>query len=279
MSIKDIIKNTVKPALYEKSNSFMWTNKHISKQLLDIHLNKETDLASRRESTIDLTIDWIFQQVPANDLNILDLGCGPGLYCEKLSVRGHAVTGVDISSTAIDYARKTAVSNSKKIEYRNSNYLDLELEDNAYDLIIMIYTDFGVLLPDERALILSKIYSALKPGGVFIFDVLNDKDISSKVTPKNWDATQFGFWSDQPYLLLSNAFLYAKEKVILYQYNVISDDHDVEIYRFWTHHFSTEDIKNIINKYDFSKINSFTHVTPAVDDWSGENVTFYTLVK
>lgn len=279
MSIKDIIKNTMKPTLYAKGNSFMWTNKHISKQLLDIHLNKEIDLASRKESTIDSTINWILQQVPTTVLNILDLGCGPGLYCEKLQEKGHSVTGVDISSTSIEYAIKAASSNSQKIEYKNSNYLELDLPDKSYDLIIMIYTDFGVLLPDERDTILSKIYSALKPGGVFIFDVINDKDISSKVTPNNWEVTNNGFWSEQPYLLLSNSFIYAEHKVVLYQHNVVFENNDIETYRFWTHHFSKKDIVNIINKFGFSKVKSFTNIIPAVDNWSGDNVTFYTLMK
>ncbi len=40
----------MKPELYTQGTSFMWTDEHISKQLLDVHLNVDTDLASRKKS-------------------------------------------------------------------------------------------------------------------------------------------------------------------------------------------------------------------------------------
>ena len=48
MKIADIINNSSKPKLYEKGDSVMWTDSHISKQLLDVHLNEHIDLASRK---------------------------------------------------------------------------------------------------------------------------------------------------------------------------------------------------------------------------------------
>ena len=83
MNITDIISKTEKPKIYEKSSVFMWTDKHISKQLLDIHLNPDIDLGSRKKSTIEKTANWILEtQKEKGKLTILDLGCGPGLYAE-----------------------------------------------------------------------------------------------------------------------------------------------------------------------------------------------------
>jgi 2-polyprenyl-3-methyl-5-hydroxy-6-metoxy-1,4-benzoquinol methylase len=103
-------------------------------------------------------------------MSILDLGCGPGLYTEIMAERGHKVTGIDFSKNSIDYARNEAIRKNLDIKYVNQSYLDL-CEENMYDLIMMIFTDFGVLVPQERETLLQNIYRALKPGGTFVFDV------------------------------------------------------------------------------------------------------------
>ena len=54
----------------------------------------------------------------------------------------------------------------------------------------MIFTDFGVLLPDDRAELLSNIHRALKPGGCFIFDVLNDSRFDLNPGDKTWEVSE-----------------------------------------------------------------------------------------
>ena len=47
------------------------------------------DLASRKSSTIDEHVDWIFSTVlDGQPARVLDLGCGPGLYAQRLSSLG-----------------------------------------------------------------------------------------------------------------------------------------------------------------------------------------------
>jgi hypothetical protein len=59
MNIKELAKYTVRPELYTPGTAIMWTDKYISAQLLKIHLDKETDLASRKNSSIKKTVNWI----------------------------------------------------------------------------------------------------------------------------------------------------------------------------------------------------------------------------
>ncbi|OQY12243.1 MAG: hypothetical protein B6I31_03485, partial [Desulfobacteraceae bacterium 4572_19] len=146
MKIAEIILKAEKPELYEKGTSFMWTDKHISKQLLNIHLNPDIDLGSRKRSTIEETANWILStQKEKGKLNILDLGCGPGLYTEIFAEKGHSVTGIDISKNSIEYASKSAEGKKMDIAYLNTSYLEVNLESNKYDLVVLIYTDLGVL--------------------------------------------------------------------------------------------------------------------------------------
>ena len=274
MKIAEIINNSSKPQLYEKGNSVMWTDSHISKQLLDVHLNSEIDLASRKTTTIKSTVEWILENSSLKKLNILDLGCGPGLYSEILAKEGHKVTGVDFSAHSIEYAKKEAEKKNLDITYLYKNYLELDLEENTFDLVTLIYTDFGVLQPFERDQLLDLIKKVLKPKGTFIFDVLNDKSIESKTSPKSWEVSEHGFWKDKPYLALSESFLYEEEKVILYQHILLDEQENIDVYRFWTHFFSHPDLAEILNDHGYNNVSFYEDVLPQGDLWSGENVTF-----
>lgn len=279
MKIIDIINQSQKPKLYTPGNAVMWTDPHISKQLLEIHLNPDIDLASRKGSSIKRTINWTFEQVQGEALNILDLGCGPGLYTQQIAQKGHQVTGVDISENSIRYAREQAKINNLDISYINKNYLELELPEKEFDLVMMIYTDLGVLLPAERSQLLKTVEKSLKPGGVFIFDVLNDRDLDKKVSPKNWEVAEQGFWRENPYFTLSESFFYEKEKVILNQH-IVAEDENIDVYRFWTHFFSHDDLNKILQPYGFCEIEFYEDVLPQDGSlWSGENVTFCKSVK
>ncbi|MFC2134567.1 class I SAM-dependent methyltransferase [Bacteroidota bacterium] len=273
MILHDIIKETTKPEIYTKGSAVMWTDEHISKQLLDVHLNPDVDLASRKQTTIEKTVNWILEKAPGEKMNILDLGCGPGLYAELLNRRGHNITGIDFSRLSIEYAQQQSEKKNLGITYLHQNYLDLN-EDSKYDLVILIYTDLGVLFPEDRKILLNKIYKALKPGGLFVFDLLNDKEIEKKVHPKNWELVHKGFWKDEPYLALSDSFLYPEKKVILYQHVIIDENDNQDVYRFWTHYFANDDVTNMLNENGFSNISCYEDVLPEGDFWGGNNVTF-----
>ena len=194
MNIKTIIANSVKPAPYTQGTAQMWVDEYISTQLLQVHLNQHTDLASRKESTITQTIDWILDKADGSGLAILDLGCGPGLYAEKLARLGHRVTGVDFSAHSIEYAKRSAQKKQLEICYRHQDYLLLD-EENEYDLVMMIFTDFGVLSPDQRASLLTNVHRALKPGGIFVLDVLNETIRADELGKRDWQLAESGFWS------------------------------------------------------------------------------------
>ncbi len=275
MNLSDIISTIEKPKIYEKGTAFMWTDEHISKQLLNVHLNPDVDLGSRKKSSIEKTANWILDtQKEKGKLNILDLGCGPGLYTEIFAKSGHNVTGIDISKNSIEYAKKCAIDKELDIAYLNTSYLETDLESDKYDLIVLIFTDLGVLIPTERESLLEMIFRVLKKGGTFIFDVLKDREIETKTSPKTWEASNNGFWKESPYLALSESFLYQKEKVILFQHNIVDAQENIETYRFWTHFFSQTDVKKMLDAHNFIEINFKEDILPEGGMWNGDNVIF-----
>ncbi len=275
MKTADIVISTGRPEIYEKGTAFMWTDPHISKQLLGIHLDPDLDLGSRKRTTIVGTANWILDtQRGKGKLNILDLGCGPGLYAELFAEKGHTVTGIDISEHSIAYARRSAESKQMDITYLQADYLQADPGPGKYDLVTMIFTDFGVLDPADRDVLLRMVFRTLKKGGTFIFDVLDDRDLHKKTTPRTWEAGHQGFWRGIPYLALSESFLYPQEKVILFQHIVADDEGDIEVYRFYTHFFSQHDLAILLETHNFTDIGFRDDILPPGDMWSGDNVFF-----
>ena len=170
--MKDLLKILKeKPALYEPSPRNMWDNPHISKQMLAAHLDEGFDSATRKMGFVKESVGWIACTLPpARYKRLLDLGCGPGIYAELFCRNGYEVTGVDISERSIRFARESARQKNLAIEYCRKDYTASGL-GGSYDLITLIYCDFGVLARDTRVKLLARIYESLLPHGALLFDV------------------------------------------------------------------------------------------------------------
>lgn len=278
MKFKNLFKESVKPKLYTPGTTVMWTDTYISKQLLAMHLNPKIDAASRNLHDIELTTNWILSHNLPEKAKILDLGCGPGLYTEKLARSNYDVTGIDFSENSINYAEEQNRIKDLNIKYIKQNYLDINYKEE-FDLIMMIYTDFGVLLPKERENLLKRIHSALKPGGIFIFDVVNENNIQDKIIPKSWEIQEKGFWRPHPYIALSESFHYQNEKVVLNQHIVIDKTEDYEMYRFWMHYFNEEEIKKLLTEFVFVDTKHSVKILSEGHQWKGENISFFKAIK
>lgn len=275
MNIELIKKLSNKPQLYEKGSSVMWTDPYISKQLLELHINPDNDVASRSKVKIERITNWILEQTDKPEMKILDLGCGPGLYSELLAKNGHSVIGVDYSESSIQYATRQAKEKKLNIEYLKKNYLDLDF-DNQFDLIILIYLDFCVLLPEEREKVLENVYRSLKKGGLFICDVVNERNIDKKTISQSWEVQETGFWRSTPYIALTNGYHYPEAKVLANHHIIIGENDTIDTYIFWSHYYEKDDLIQILESNGFKDVTDYENILPDSGDcWNGENVTFY----
>lgn len=229
-----------KPDLYEASTSKFWDDEHISKGMLEAHLNPDLEAATRKLSFVRQSVDFIadFAKDVQNP-KLLDLGCGPGIYAELLAGKGIQVTGMDLSPRSIRHARESALRKELKINYINKNYLELDYE-NEYDIITLIYCDFGVFAPMERKMLLSKIVKALKPGGIFIVDAWTPNFYKDREEKKEWGYCDKGFWCEEPYACLSSFYRYDYCNTFADQYVIIRDA-CIECFNIWNHTFAQEE--------------------------------------
>lgn len=98
MKIKD-----QKPVLFEKTECNIWTDPYIQQQMLKEHLNSSSDGASRRKESIQKITDFVVSNSQPGT-QLLDLGCGPGLYTSLFKEKGYEVTGMDFNKASIEYA-------------------------------------------------------------------------------------------------------------------------------------------------------------------------------
>ncbi len=240
--ISQLIELQEKPEPFTPGEPLFWNDPHISSQMLQFHLNPDTDAASRCPEAIDHIVQWMIKTLglkPGD--SVLDLGCGPGLYTSRLAHAGLRVTGVDYSHRSIEYASQYAKDNHLEILYRYQNYLELE-DENQYDAVLLIYGDFCPLSPTQRAKLLANIHRALKPNGRFVLDVTT-RECRKKYGIKNgWYAVQSGFWKPDPHVVLEEGFDYPEQSIWLDQYTVIEANGKVSVYRNWFQDYTPDTI-------------------------------------
>ncbi|KAF0194228.1 MAG: type 11 methyltransferase [Bacillota bacterium] len=269
---KELIKYTGKPALYAKGTANFWDDQHMSKQLLKAHLNPNWDAASRKPATIDKTVAWVNDNYLTAGSRVLDLGCGPGLYAERLARLGHSVTGVDFSKRSIEYARESSQEQGLAIEYVYKNYLEIDYHEQ-FDLVLLVYCDLGALVDVDRDLLLQKIHAAIKPGGVFIFDVFTDDFSATVVEKQSWELTDDGFWAEGAHCVLEQSFHYPEEKVLLSQSILMRADGTHDLYRIYDHYYGEADLTKVLNASGFTGHRFFYDVIGETD-FASQKVVF-----
>ncbi len=254
----DYMKN--KPKEYEADSEMLWNDEHISKGMLEAHLNPDIDAASRKHEFINDSVKWISSLCFAKESKrLLDLGCGPGLYAEKFDDIGFTVTGIDFSKRSIEYAKKSAILKCKKIEYIYQNYLDITYE-NQFDVVTLIYCDFGVLKPIDREHLLLKIRRALKPDGKLILDVFTMDNYSNFTEGKKIYYEESGYWSMTPYICIERTFRYDDESLFLEQYIVITET-TCKFYNNWNCAFNREKMRSQLENAGFNEIQFYSDAT------------------
>ena len=104
----------------------------------------------------------------------MDLACGTGVLCEILADNGISSAGMDFSSGMIDIAR----SRNGRIPYEVADMTTFRPE-TQYDLVTCTgdaVNHIAQLSDVEK--IFRNVYAYLAPGGYFVFDLLNEKEVS-----------------------------------------------------------------------------------------------------
>jgi len=119
--------------------------------------------------------DFIEQELNfKKNLQIIDVGCGTGRHAVELTRRGYSVTGIDLSESQLEMARKKAKENNLEIKFLRYDARNLPFE-KEFDVAIMLCEGgFPLMETDEMNFeILRNVSKALKDKSRLIFTTLN----------------------------------------------------------------------------------------------------------
>lgn len=95
----------------------------------------------------------------------LVLGCGSGRHSEHLEEHGFEITGVDSSGRMVERARDRSDGT-----FRQGTLPDVNVEADSYDLVLLPFNVINYIEYDDLVPTFELVETAIKPGGVLIFD-------------------------------------------------------------------------------------------------------------
>jgi SAM-dependent methyltransferase len=100
--------------------------------------------------------------IPAG-ARVLELGCGAGVPMTRALAEGRDVTGVDISATQVELARR----NVPWARFLHADMTALAFDRASFDAVVAFYSLTHVPR-DDVPLLLARIRDWLRPGGTFL---------------------------------------------------------------------------------------------------------------
>ncbi|OGY22864.1 MAG: hypothetical protein A2172_02900 [Candidatus Woykebacteria bacterium RBG_13_40_15] len=109
---------------------------------------------------------------------ILEIGCGAGIFLDYLKKNGFNVTGVEISPWGARWARKKL-----GLKIHEKNIEDLGLREDSFHAVLMYDVLEHTRNPIES---LKEIHKLLKPGGLLVLNLPNFGSFMSKLRKEHW---------------------------------------------------------------------------------------------
>jgi SAM-dependent methyltransferase len=133
-------------------------------------------------------------QVGPPPRRILDVSCGIGTQALGLAALGHAVTASDLSSAAVQRARREAAQRNLTIDFTVADMRRCgEVHGSGFDAVLSADNSIPHLLSDDAIReALGNFHQCIRPGGITILgvrDYLTEERSSPRLVP-------YGFRSD-----------------------------------------------------------------------------------
>ena len=252
---------------------YQYDDVEFSKLMLNEHLDDSSFGASRARSFIKREaqfIDMLLRDFRTE--SILDIGCGPGFYTEEFNRLGYKCDGIDMSPSAIGYAKE---------HVPNSEFFCCKIQElhtaKRYDSALLL---FGLLNEIENAdSLISSAASKLSDNGHIVLEVMrpefygglmnNALNVTQRTTPS--------CFSQNPHIRITKRFLVNERKCLVNRNLVL--DHFGELTLRESHFFcyNFEEMQELLEKHGFTDVQCVKGVDEGIYEY--ENFYHYIIAK
>jgi len=269
MILQDIINRNQDLQPWREGERIPWDDPIISVQVLKEHLSQDSSAASRRKSEIHKHCVWIDQEVlQGKQADILDLGCGPGLYAQELHKTGHSYTGIDIAPAAIEFAKNLSIPGC---EFSLGDFRDTSFGKDR-DLILFLFGAINLIPKSDAQSVLEKIFKALKPGGKVLIEATS-VEAADQIgnQPAMWYSAEEGIFSPHPHLCLMESFWEENSNTATERYYILDPQTNL-VQRFCasTVGYDIEDLEGMLEKAGFSNLRNHATLSGEEEDFAME---------
>lgn len=269
MNLQDIINRNQELQPWRDGERFPWDDPIISVQVLKEHLSQDSSAASRQKSEIRKHCSWIDQEIlEMRQADILDLGCGPGLYAQELQIIGHTYTGIDIAPAAIEFAKNLAITDC---EFFLGDFRNMPFGKNR-DLVLFLFGAINLIPKTDAQRVLKKIFNSLKPGGTVLIEATSVESADQIGNqPAMWYTAVEGIFSPNPHLCLMESYWDENSNTATERYFIL-DPRTNQVKRFCasTVGYDIEDLEGMLEKAGFSNFRNFATLSGEEEDFAME---------
>lgn len=129
----------------------------------------EWERLERHKIEFDITKRFLDDFIKEENLEIFDIGGGPGRYAMYLAERGHKVTLLDLSKKNIEVAKRKSFEKGITLQgYIHGNALELGEFEWQYDVILLMGPLYHLIKESDRRKAVEGALKLLKPNGIII---------------------------------------------------------------------------------------------------------------
>ena len=256
MKLIDLISRNPAPEPWSEGEKIPWNDLAFSKRMLKEHLSQAHDLASRRFEIINQHVSWIHNDLLDGEKSrILDLGCGPGFYANRLAKLGHSVVGIDFSPVSIEFPKQAANEDGLDNEFHLEDIRNTEY-GGGFGLAMMLYGEFNTFCPSEARNILKKMCQSMIPDGILLLEVSSCEaiyDLGEK--QPRWYAVPEGLFSERPHICLMENFYDSQTATAIERFLIIDlETSEVTRYASSLQAYTHAEFQNLLNLCGFHPI-------------------------
>lgn len=135
----------------------------------------EWERLERHKIEFDITKRYLDEYIIGENLEIFDIGGGPGRYSIYLAEKGHRVSLLDLSKRNIEVAKEKSAERSVELEYYiHGNALELEEYEQKYDVILLMGPLYHLINESDRKAAVDGALRLLKPNGIIVASFISN---------------------------------------------------------------------------------------------------------